>query len=277
MADWLRSVDDVLAAASAALGVRLSAPDDLGGSERSAVWRCRMPGDGTVVVKTYPDSAAGREGFAAEAAGLALTGDAGAGPRLLAAIQRDRLIVMTDLGSGPSLADLLLGGPADAAQAALLSWARACGDLAVAMAGRETELAALLTAHRFEPETVPARHWLERRIGEIPRLLADLSLPSPAGLAADLAEVTSILEPWQYPVFSPGDICPDNNLLIAGRGAVRRLRERRIPLGVPGRGLPADAVQHLLVRIPAARRPAAVGRGCLPRSCQPDTSRSGQR
>ena len=215
MADWLRSVDDVLAAASAALGVRLSAPDDLGGSERSAVWRCRMPGDGTVVVKTYPDSAAGREGFAAEAAGLALTGDAGAGPRLLAAIQRDRLIVMTDLGSGPSLADLLLGGPADAAQAALLSWARACGDLAVAMAGRETELAALLTAHRFEPEAVPARHWLERRIGEIPRLLADLSLPSPAGLAADLAEVTSILEPWQYPVFSPGDICPDNNLLIA--------------------------------------------------------------
>ena len=71
-ADWLRAVDDVLGAASAVLGVTLSAPDDLGGSERSAVWRCKMPGDGTVVVKTYPDSAEGRESFAAEAAGLAL-------------------------------------------------------------------------------------------------------------------------------------------------------------------------------------------------------------
>jgi hypothetical protein len=83
------------------------------------------------------------------------------------------------------------------------------------MAGREAKLSALLTAHRSGPKTGPARHWLERRMEEIPRLLADLSLPSPPGLAADLAELTSILEPRRYPVFSPGDICPDNNLLTA--------------------------------------------------------------
>lgn len=205
----------MLAAASAALGVTLIDCDDLGGSERSAVRRCRTPANETLVVKTYPDGAEGRESYAAEAAGLALTGESGFGPRLLVTSQRDRLIVMTDLGNGPSLADLLLGGPADAAQAALITWARACGELAVAMAGREAELVRLLAAHRMGTETSPAGHWLERRIEEIPGILTALHVPAPAGLDADLAEVTAILQPGRYPVFSPGDICPDNNLLTA--------------------------------------------------------------
>jgi len=210
-------VDEVLAAASAAIGVPLADSHDLGGSERSAVRRCWTSDGGTVVVKTYPDSAEGRESFAAEAAGLALTGDAGTGPRLLAASQPDRLIVMTDLGSGPSLADLLLGGSADAAAEAVLAWARACGELAVATAGREAELVSLLARHRIAPESGLAAHWLERRIGEIPEILAELSIPAPAGLAADLAEVATIVRFGRYPVFSPGDICPDNNLLAERR------------------------------------------------------------
>jgi predicted Ser/Thr protein kinase len=107
--------DDPLTAASAALGTTLTAPEDLGGSERSLVLRCRLPDGGSVVIKTYPDSDEGRQSFAAEAAGLALAGGAGAAPRLLAASPRALLIVMTDLGSGPSLADLLLGDDAAAA------------------------------------------------------------------------------------------------------------------------------------------------------------------
>jgi len=207
-------VDELLAAASAALGVPLTASRGLGGSERSAVRRCWMPDGGTVVVKTYPDSAEGREGFAAEAAGLALASEAGAGPQLLAAAQPDRVIVMSDLGSGPSLADLLLDGSAQAAGAAVLAWARACGELAVAMAGRKAERAGQLAAYRAGPDPGPAAHWLSRRVGEIPDLLAGLSIPAPPGLAADLAEVATILRPWRFPVFSPGDICPDNNLLV---------------------------------------------------------------
>jgi len=213
-------VDDVLAAASAALGVTLTGCSDLGGSERSAVLRCWTPGDGTVVVKTYPDSAEGRDGFAAEAAGLALTAAAGAGPRLLAASQRDRLIVMTDVGSGPSLADLLLGGQPEAARSALIGWSRACGELAAAMTGRESELAALVAEHRGRQGSGPAGHWLERRIKEIPQILAELCLPVPGGLDADLAEVATIVRSRQYQVFSPGDICPDNNLLTPQHGVV---------------------------------------------------------
>jgi hypothetical protein len=60
-------------------------------------------------------------------------------------------------------------------------------------------------------------HWLERRIAEIPEILAELSIPAPAGLAADLAEVATIVRFGRYPVFSPGDICPDNNLLAERR------------------------------------------------------------
>jgi hypothetical protein len=209
-------MDDLLAAASAALGETLSAAADLGGSERSAVLRCRRPAGSTVVVKTYPDTGPGAESFAAEAAGLALTRDAGMGPLLLAASQRARLIVMTDLGSGPSLADLLLGGPAGLAEQALLGWARACGELAVACAGREGELAALLARYRTGSDQGAAGHWLRRRIGQIPGLLAELAIPAPPGLETDLADVASILEPGGYHVFSPGDICPDNNVLTSG-------------------------------------------------------------
>ncbi len=207
---------ELLAAASAALGEVLSEPADLGGSERSAVLRCRRPDGATVVVKSYKRTAAGAESFTAEAAGLAFTSESGTGPRLLAASYQARLVVMSDLGSGPSLADVLLTGPADAAASALLSWTRACGELAVATPGRQHELARLLAAHRIAPAAGSQDHWLQRRLGEIPALLAGLSIPASPGLAADLDEVGSILRPGQYEVFSPGDICPDNNLLTGG-------------------------------------------------------------
>src|SRR5207245_8590549 len=168
------------AAASAALGEPLTAPEDLGGSERSAVLRCGRQGGGTVVVKTYPDSQEGRTSFAAEAAALALTGTSGrpasgppgrplaSGPSLLATSTRGRLIVMTDLGIGQSLADMLLGDHAGAAEAALLSWARACGELAVACAGREADLARLLAGYRTGQDGAAGGHWLPRRIRQIP-------------------------------------------------------------------------------------------------------------
>jgi hypothetical protein len=233
----LLAVDDLLAAAAAALGATLTDPEDLRGSDRSAVRRCRLASGGTVVVKSYPGTAAGAQSFAAEAAGLAFAGPGGAAPRLraaprlLAASPEARLIVMSDLGAAPSLADVLLTGPAAGsaanAEAALLDWVRACGELAVATAGRQPELTTLLAAHGAGPAADGSAHWLERRIFQVPVLLAELSIPAPAGLAEDLAEVAAIARagrppgrqpgrwPGQYEVFSPGDICPDNNLLTA--------------------------------------------------------------
>ncbi len=203
----------LLAAASAALGAELTDPANLGGSECSTVLRCRVRDGGTVIVKGYPRTGQGEHGFAAEAAGLAFTGASAAGPRLLGVSREALVVVMTDLGTAPSLADLLLGGPAAAAEAALVDWARACGELALSATGRERELADLLAAYRAGPGLGESGHWLERRICEIPALLAELSVEAPPGLEDDLAEVATILRPGRYEVFSPGDICPDNNLL----------------------------------------------------------------
>jgi hypothetical protein len=201
-------VTDLIAIASAALGLTLTEPVALVGSDRSSVVRCRTPEDGTVVVKCYPASAPGPESFAAESAGLTFIAGTGAGPDLLAADSDHRVIVMSDLGTAPSLADLLLGASADRAASALVGWALACADLAVRTAGRQRDLADLMQAR-------VSQHWLERAIWRVPGLLSDLSIEAPAGLADDLSEVASLLAPGQFDVFSPGDICPDNNLITA--------------------------------------------------------------
>jgi len=206
---------ETLAAASAALGEELTDPARLAGSERSAVLRCRRPDGGTVVVKCYPPGGEGPASYTAEAAGLAFTADLEVGPQLLATDPAARLIVMSDLGDLPSLADLLLGDDGPLARAALLGWTRACAGLAVRTAGREAELDRLTAVHA-PPAGAAGQQlsgWLERRIWQLPALLRELSLDPPPGLDQDLAALTLALRPGRLAVFSPGDICPDNNLL----------------------------------------------------------------
>lgn len=217
-------MDDLLAAASAALATTLTDPVDLGGNEYSTVLRCRDTAGGTVIVKAYPPTGYGTESFGAEAAGLAFTSASGFGPGLLAADPAARMIVMTDLGDAPSLADLLLGDSAAAAApagaaAALLGWAQACGELAVRTAGRQQELASLRAAYPAAGtgSGAGASHWLERRIRTVPDLVSALEIVPvddlTDDLADDLAAIAAILAPGGFEVFSPGDICPDNNLV----------------------------------------------------------------
>ncbi|MFC5824169.1 hypothetical protein [Nonomuraea insulae] len=187
----------ILAAASAALGESLGRPVDLGGSARSQVLRCGTTGGGTVVVKAYQDAS----GFAAEAAGLAIA--AGSGPDLLAVDHSFPLIVMSDLGAAPSLADLLLSDSPRAATEGLFTWARAYGRIAVAGAGRRPEWERAYTAH--------ARPGPRRGFSPDLSDLGEILPEPPPGLDADLAALGANAE--RYRVFSPGDICPDNNLL----------------------------------------------------------------
>ncbi len=227
-----------LSAASAALGAVLADPVSLGGSERSAVLRCRSSHGGTVIVKTYPTGTEGEQGYCAEAAGLEFTAGLGAGPELLAADPAQHVIVMSDLGDAPSLADILLDASQADATASLLDWVRAGAELAVGTAGRQREFARLLARHRpgagratdsgRGPGTASAEagrwhdgaadgisRWVSRRLGATPGLLSALGLAVPAGLASDLRELASTLLSGRWEVFSPGDICPDNNLLTA--------------------------------------------------------------
>ncbi|MFB7657238.1 MULTISPECIES: hypothetical protein [unclassified Streptomyces] len=201
----------VLGAAEAALGSRLYEAADLGGSTRSTVLRCRSENHGSVVVKAYADDPAALGAFTAEAAGLSL---GLAGPGLLAAAPGLPLIVMRDLGSGPTLADLLLGADRAAAQDALLSWSRALGALAAGSVAYEAEFDARVERYRRGHPT-----WIEGTsilgiVGRLPELLDRAGMAAPPGLDADIAEIRALADS-PYTGLTPGDTCPDNSMLTA--------------------------------------------------------------
>ena len=209
---------EVAAAGSAALGRELAGLEILRDGDARMVLRCADEAGpagerGTVIVKAYPPGPDGESCFAAEATGLALAGRSGLAPRLLAASQHSLTVVMSDLGRAPSLADLLLGTDRARAAAGLLHWAEACGRLAVAMAGRERELAGLRRAYASGSRGAAPGSDMERRVLAVAERAALVGVPVLAGLAAELTEVVREVSPDACPVFSPGDICPDNSLL----------------------------------------------------------------
>ncbi len=208
------AVADVAAAAAAALGRRLWAPVVLsGGSGRSAVLRCQDQDGASVIVKAYPQTAQGAGSFASEAAGLRVASGSGLSPDFLAADPGTLLVVMSDLGTGSSLADVLLTGSANDARAVLLGWARGCGRLSAVGRGRREIFDSLRSQYVAKPpEAGPASH--AQLILRTPERIALLGVPVPAGLHAELAEVARVTDSTgPYQVFSPGDICPDNNVL----------------------------------------------------------------
>lgn len=94
--------------------------DDLTFSNKAQVARLRVRDGTTVVVKRPVDPAA----FGRELQALRLLPEA-VRPGLVAA--GDDVLVLQDLGPGPSLADVLLGHDAAAAEAALMTWAGTLG------------------------------------------------------------------------------------------------------------------------------------------------------
>ncbi|MBL1082509.1 hypothetical protein JK359_11030 [Streptomyces actinomycinicus] len=204
-------MDLILRAAGSLLGTELSDPADLGGSRRSTVLRCRTADGGTVIVKAYGREPEGLRSFTAEAAGLSL---GTAGPALLGVDLRTPLLVMEDLGDAPSLADVLLGDDPKAATDGLLAWARGLGRLAARSVSGRAEFTRL--SARFH-QGVPSRAddpWIERRAAGLLRLLDEAGIAVPPGLADELASIGAVGDD-RYPAFTPGDTCPDNNLLTA--------------------------------------------------------------
>jgi hypothetical protein len=166
----------------------------LGGSSRSLVRRMRA-GAGTLVVKKFT---AADGGWERETAALSILPASVPAPRLVDADPVARTVVMTDLGSGTSVADALLGPDPVAATEAVLAWATAIGTLHRATAGSRAAFRNAL--HASVDESMLADHLDEA---------ADLlDVASPAreelrGLATRL-DCPSAL--------TPADACPDNNL-----------------------------------------------------------------
>jgi hypothetical protein len=62
---------------------------------------------------------------------------------------------------------------------------------------------------------VPGWPLLRKAVRSTADMLGWVGVAAPTGLAAEVAELTELLDGDDYQVFSPGDICPDNNRVTA--------------------------------------------------------------
>ncbi|MFL6137129.1 MAG: hypothetical protein ACJ74O_04935 [Frankiaceae bacterium] len=221
--------EDSLAAGAAALASHRSgttldagAAERLPGNERNRVWRVPVRGDAsgpaTVVVKAYVGDDA-RSHWARESAALAVLARTGVdGPALLAAVPDPPLVVMTDAGTGPCLADALLGTDPEAARSALLAWVDALADLHAATARAGAELRRELAARdpALAADGTPAL--LARAADDLAAHLPRLGVAPSDEALAELRGLREALAPLPgRAALTPTDACPDNNLLAGGR------------------------------------------------------------
>ncbi|WP_436764161.1 hypothetical protein [Streptosporangium sp. V21-05] len=202
-------MDTILRAASEVVGVELSDPVDLGGSPRSVVLRCRTASGGSVVVKKYGTDPEGLRAFTGEAAGLSL---GLAGPELLGVDDSVPLLVMEDLGSAPTLADVLLGDDPRAALDGLTTWARGLGRLSAASVHRRADLTSLSARYGLGVPSWAEEPWVAGYAAGFPSALAGIGVEAPPELAGELGRIAAT-DADDYLAFTPGDTCPDNNLL----------------------------------------------------------------
>lgn len=223
-------VSTTVAAASRVLSrrfgatVKLAEPHVLGGGVESTVLRVRVAASPfslprTLVVKRHPP--AGADAFIREAVSYqlfnALAPDERMCPEMVAHDCAERLVVLEDLGRGPTLADKLLARSPRAAERALLSWARSMGRLHAGIAGRAADFGALsrrLGAPRISDPVVQASR---SALAGLPELLSEsLGVSTSPEVWERAIETVRRLYGAPHRSFS-ADACPDNNL-ITSRG-----------------------------------------------------------
>ncbi len=136
----------------------------------------------------------------------------GHAPAVLASA--DRLIVLEDLGDGPTLVEPLLRGSAGEAEAALLALARRLGRLHADTVGLRARFDALQTS-LWPGSELRIRRFFERVdtvLDSIEQRLPDVRFPREecAAVAAALAD------PGPFLAYTHGDPCPDNVFLVNG-------------------------------------------------------------
>jgi Phosphotransferase enzyme family len=189
---------------------------------RSAVLRVRAIRPGwseseMLIVKEFPDAG---EGWVRESAALAAAPADAPVPRLVAASASPPVVVMTDAGTGPSVADALLGGDAAAAGTAVERFAAALGLLHLSTQGVRGAFSAELAAR--SSGTVPESAMPGFVTGAASALAAfcdQLGVPVPEGALQALAELPDLLSAAGPSALTLADACPDNNVR-AGDGYV---------------------------------------------------------
>ena len=185
--------------------VRLHIADD----DRSVVLKRRRE-------ENFGDRA---RGFEAELAALEFlnTMEAAIAPRLFGADPSAGILIMEDLGPGPSLADSLLARDRDRAEADLVSYARAVGTMHAWGAGRSGEYAEIRARHG-QSESPMDPDWIAAIArGKQPFLAvsAQLGLPT-AGVEDEIDSLGALMGGSGHVGLVHGDLCPDNTHIARG-------------------------------------------------------------
>lgn len=188
---------------------RLEVLDQLGGSTRSRVRRVRDD-HGTMIVKEFVSSG---DGWTRETAALSVLPAAAPAPHLVTAGAVPPVVVMSDAGTGTSVADALLGPDPVTAADAVVAWAEAIAGLHLATAGLRDAFRDALAARAGDlpvPEsTVPDE--LDAAARVIDRCCAELGVDVPAHALDELRGLDSRLGCGPA-ALTPADACPDNNV-----------------------------------------------------------------
>jgi hypothetical protein len=207
---------DALSAAAALLpDLRVEAEETLRRSERSEVLRVRVDGPGwpgppTLIVKLCPDAG---ESWARESAALAAMPAAAPVPRLIAASADPPALVMTDAGTGPSLATALLGRDPAQATAATAQFAESLAALHLATQDAHHAFAAELAARSagtVPPALMPAL--VTSAAAALDRYCAQLGVTVAPGSLAELEDLPARLAGSGPSALTLADACPDNNV-----------------------------------------------------------------
>lgn len=201
-------------------GVRLRNSHQLHDSDRSMVWRVEAQWPDhpatSIIVKRFagPD-----EWFARESAALTVCPPDTAIPRLVAQSADPPLIAMTDLGSGPSVADALRGADAAIAADAVRQWALAIGRLHRLTLDRREQFRAELGRHGGEVLLGESRMSLlvDEAAHQLEEHCLHLDVPASAEAWKQFRNLPRRLAPEAAGSLSPSDACPEDNVWLGDR------------------------------------------------------------
>lgn len=206
--------------------------EDLGGSDQAMVLRARLSPSPflqlrSVVIKYVPltgdpiqDAALVRE-VAAYQFTTALKEENRPGPQILAYDLEERIMVITDVGSGETFSELLLDPDPDRRMPLLRNLGKAIGLMHAGTATREQDFTILvnrmLRQHPEYREVNDLReNALARSIVVGRELLEDAGVAVPAEVAELADDAASRLLKGPHRAFTPFDLSPDN-IIVADR------------------------------------------------------------
>ncbi|WP_161896341.1 phosphotransferase [Gordonia spumicola] len=209
--------------------VRVDDPEDLGGSGRSTVLRVRVADnplsiDRTVVVKAFDDHSSAdqvlRE-IASYRYATALPSSSRPGPQLLASDLDSRILVLTDLGDGRRMPDLLASTDVDEVRRGVSAWGQALGRMHAATFGGEDDFDTLLrvSGRRGDRKrTAPiCSSGIDAQAGEAVRRTDDVAdeigVTVPDEFRAVLDAGLALFDDGRFRAFSTSDVGPENILI----------------------------------------------------------------